>query len=38
MIELIKDFLVGIGINILEWQTILFLGFAFLIIILLLKR
>lgn len=38
MIELIKDFLVGIGINVSEWQTILFLGFAILIIILLLRR
>ena len=38
MIELIKDFLVGIGINVMEWQTVLFLGFAFLIIAILLKR
>ena len=38
MIELIKDFLVGIGINVSEWQTILFLSFAFLIIVLLLRR
>ena len=38
MIELIKDFLIGVGINIMEWQTILFLGFAILIIILLLRR
>lgn len=38
MIELIKDFLTGIGINVAEWQTILFLGLVLIIIILLLKR
>lgn len=38
MIELIKDFLIGIGINVLEWQTILFLGLALIIAVLLLKR
>ena len=38
MIELIKDFLTGIGINVLEWQTILFLGFAVLAVILLFRR
>ena len=38
MIELIKDFLIGVGINIMEWQTTLFLGFALLIAVLLLKR
>lgn len=38
MIELIKDFLTGIGINVAEWQTILFLGLVLIIVILLSKR
>lgn len=36
--ELIKDFLLGIGINIMEWQTVLFLGLALVVALLIVKR